>query len=307
MWRDLGMPSGHAYTKAFRTCKTCVGTEFCRYGVGDSTGARHRDRAAVPGARVAAQDEARDGRLPAQLLRGDDEGRRRRRDRGRPVGDLRRRRRRLARAQGRPALHRRRRTTRCCSSWAASCSTTASTRSTSSAPTTSSSASASTTCKRLLVDDAEGICARARRGDAGRRRRLRRSVAGGRRPVHPLQFTTVVKTARSGARRMSVTAAPHLARSARQNPARRGAGVSRRRPRVAVFRCRSGEVYATEADARTAAGRWPTAWSAVIGHLPAARLRVRPAHRRRAGTTSATAGHPSRHGRAERRADAGTA
>jgi hypothetical protein len=23
---------------AFRTCKTCVGTDFCRYGVGDSTG-----------------------------------------------------------------------------------------------------------------------------------------------------------------------------------------------------------------------------------------------------------------------------
>ena len=38
VWRDLGMPSGHAYAKAFRTCKTCVGTEFCRYGVGDSTG-----------------------------------------------------------------------------------------------------------------------------------------------------------------------------------------------------------------------------------------------------------------------------
>jgi nitrite reductase (NADH) large subunit len=38
VWRDLGMPSGHAYTKAFRTCKTCVGTDFCRYGVGDSTG-----------------------------------------------------------------------------------------------------------------------------------------------------------------------------------------------------------------------------------------------------------------------------
>lgn len=37
VWRDLGMPSGHAYTKAFRTCKTCVGAEFCRYGVGDST------------------------------------------------------------------------------------------------------------------------------------------------------------------------------------------------------------------------------------------------------------------------------
>jgi nitrite reductase (NADH) large subunit len=37
VWRELGMPSGHAYTKAFRTCKTCVGSEFCRYGVGDST------------------------------------------------------------------------------------------------------------------------------------------------------------------------------------------------------------------------------------------------------------------------------
>jgi len=36
MWQELGMPSGHAYTKAFRTCKSCVGTDFCRYGVGDS-------------------------------------------------------------------------------------------------------------------------------------------------------------------------------------------------------------------------------------------------------------------------------
>ena len=37
MWRELGMPSGHAYTKSFRTCKTCLGSEYCRYGVGDST------------------------------------------------------------------------------------------------------------------------------------------------------------------------------------------------------------------------------------------------------------------------------
>ncbi len=36
IWKDLKMPSGHAYTKAFRTCKSCVGTDFCRYGVGDS-------------------------------------------------------------------------------------------------------------------------------------------------------------------------------------------------------------------------------------------------------------------------------
>ncbi|MGO8671165.1 MAG: nitrite reductase large subunit NirB [Capsulimonadaceae bacterium] len=37
VWRDLEIPSGHAYAKAFRTCKTCVGSEHCRYGVGDST------------------------------------------------------------------------------------------------------------------------------------------------------------------------------------------------------------------------------------------------------------------------------
>jgi nitrite reductase (NADH) large subunit len=36
VWKELGIPSGHAYTKAFRTCKSCVGTDFCRYGVGDS-------------------------------------------------------------------------------------------------------------------------------------------------------------------------------------------------------------------------------------------------------------------------------
>lgn len=37
VWADLGMPSGHAYTKALRTVKTCVGSEFCRYGTNDST------------------------------------------------------------------------------------------------------------------------------------------------------------------------------------------------------------------------------------------------------------------------------
>jgi len=36
VWRDLDMPSGYAYGKSYRTCKSCVGTEFCRFGVGDS-------------------------------------------------------------------------------------------------------------------------------------------------------------------------------------------------------------------------------------------------------------------------------
>jgi nitrite reductase (NADH) large subunit len=38
IWRELGMPSGHAYAKAVRTVKTCVGSEFCRFGLGDSVG-----------------------------------------------------------------------------------------------------------------------------------------------------------------------------------------------------------------------------------------------------------------------------
>ncbi|WP_123025832.1 nitrite reductase large subunit NirB [Mycolicibacterium stellerae] len=37
VWSDLDMPSGYAYGKSFRTVKTCVGTDFCRYGLGDST------------------------------------------------------------------------------------------------------------------------------------------------------------------------------------------------------------------------------------------------------------------------------
>ncbi len=32
VWRDLGMPSGHAYGKSIRTVKTCVGAEHCRFG-----------------------------------------------------------------------------------------------------------------------------------------------------------------------------------------------------------------------------------------------------------------------------------
>ena len=40
VWADLnkaGMVSGHAYAKALRTVKTCVGSEWCRFGVQDST------------------------------------------------------------------------------------------------------------------------------------------------------------------------------------------------------------------------------------------------------------------------------
>jgi nitrite reductase (NADH) large subunit len=41
VWADLnaaGMVSGHAYGKSLRTVKTCVGTDWCRFGTQDSTG-----------------------------------------------------------------------------------------------------------------------------------------------------------------------------------------------------------------------------------------------------------------------------
>jgi nitrite reductase (NADH) large subunit len=38
IWEELGMPSGFAYAKAVRTVKTCVGSDFCRFGLADSMG-----------------------------------------------------------------------------------------------------------------------------------------------------------------------------------------------------------------------------------------------------------------------------
>ena len=41
IWSELvaaGMESGHAYAKSLRTVKSCVGTTWCRYGIGDSVG-----------------------------------------------------------------------------------------------------------------------------------------------------------------------------------------------------------------------------------------------------------------------------
>jgi nitrite reductase (NADH) large subunit len=63
-WRlvDAGFESGHAYGKALRTVKSCVGNTWCRYGVQDSVGiavalelrhrglrAPHKIKAAVSG------------------------------------------------------------------------------------------------------------------------------------------------------------------------------------------------------------------------------------------------------------------
>jgi nitrite reductase (NADH) large subunit len=71
---DVGMESGHAYGKALRTVKSCVGTTWCRYGVQDSTGlaielelryrglrAPHKVKAAVSGCtRECAEAQSKD-------------------------------------------------------------------------------------------------------------------------------------------------------------------------------------------------------------------------------------------------------
>ncbi|WP_203917900.1 nitrite reductase large subunit NirB [Rugosimonospora africana] len=77
IWRrlvDAGFESGHAYGKAVRTVKSCVGTTWCRYGVQDSVGlaialelryrglrSPHKIKAAVSGcARECAEARSKD-------------------------------------------------------------------------------------------------------------------------------------------------------------------------------------------------------------------------------------------------------
>src|SRR4030095_3162084 len=77
IWEELvnaGFESGHAYGKALRTVKSCVGTTWCRYGVQDSVGlaialelryrglrAPHKIKAAVSGcAREGAEARGKD-------------------------------------------------------------------------------------------------------------------------------------------------------------------------------------------------------------------------------------------------------
>jgi nitrite reductase (NADH) large subunit len=42
IWRDIGMPAGHAWGKSYRTCKSCIGIDYCRFGLGDSMGLAQR-------------------------------------------------------------------------------------------------------------------------------------------------------------------------------------------------------------------------------------------------------------------------
>ena len=42
IWHDIGMPAGHAWGKSYRTCKSCIGIDYCRFGLGDSMGLAQR-------------------------------------------------------------------------------------------------------------------------------------------------------------------------------------------------------------------------------------------------------------------------
>ena len=109
VWADLDMPSGYAYGKSFRTVKTCVGQDFCRFGAGDSTELGIEIETRFQGMESPAKMKLAVSGCPRNCAESLRQGRRRRRHRGRPLGDLRRRRGRRARPQGRPAGHRRRR------------------------------------------------------------------------------------------------------------------------------------------------------------------------------------------------------
>ena len=42
IWADLGFKAGYAWGKSYRTCKSCIGIDYCRFGLGDSMGFANR-------------------------------------------------------------------------------------------------------------------------------------------------------------------------------------------------------------------------------------------------------------------------
>ncbi len=88
-----GMESGHAYGKSLRTVKSCVGTDWCRYGQQDSVANGHRPRTALPRPTRAPQNQNGRLRVCPRMRRSPRQRRRRDRHRSR-LEPLRRRQRR---------------------------------------------------------------------------------------------------------------------------------------------------------------------------------------------------------------------
>ena len=105
---DAGFESGHAYGKALRTVKSCVGTTWCRYGVQDSVGFAIRVEKRYKGIRAPHKLKRRVSRLHPRVRRGAEQGLRPDRHRE-GLEPLRLRQRRRQAAPRRPARHRPRR------------------------------------------------------------------------------------------------------------------------------------------------------------------------------------------------------
>ena len=78
---DAGFESGHAYGKALRTVKSCVGSTWCRYGVQDSTAFAIRIETRYKGIRAPHKLKSARERLRARVRRGAEQGLRPHRDR----------------------------------------------------------------------------------------------------------------------------------------------------------------------------------------------------------------------------------
>ena len=236
---DAGFESGHAYGKAMRTVKSCVGTTWCRYGVQDSTAlairieeryrgirAPHKLKSAVSGCiRECAEAQSKDFGVIAtekgwNLYVCGNGGSQPRH------ADL-------------LAARRRRGDARSGSSTASSC-TTSRPRIRSSAPRAGSSGStaASSTCSSVVVDDALGICAQLERDMQQLVDTLRVRVGGGRARSRSAD-------ARSATSRTATRPTTTLAFVARARPeAARATGRTPAPPRAARRRRRRGALGA---------------------------------------------------------------
>ena len=283
IWRELGMPSGHAYAKAVRTVKTCVGCGLLplrprRLDRARRSRWRRRGRASTRRQRSSPASRAARATAPRRRSRTSASSRSRAAGRcgsaarpaatcARPTSS------RPSSAARRGAARRDRR----------SCSTTARTPTTRSARTTSSRASGSSEIREVVLDEASRRRA-ARALPASPRPRSSDPWLERDDPYHPRQFTDL-----------------DGADDARASPAR-----PQEAPDEPSDACRVDDVPLGEGRAVTlaaAASRSsapPTGWYALdhacphlggpladgivarlLRHLPAARAPLRPRHRRR--------------------------
>ena len=269
------MPSGHAYAKAVRTVKTCVGTDFCRFGLGDAIGVGielerameglytpHKVKSAVTGCpRNCAEAYVKDIGLVAveggwELYVGGAAG--------------------ATRAQGRPARHGRDLATR---------------RSGSRSPSSSTTASTAEYLERTYALPRAGRHRGGARGRAGRHRTRCSSATGSPRPrPTPTRGASATTPSTPSSSRSSTPMTADRARAdagrcvgrVDGHPAARGPQHRRRRPADRGLPHCPTASRAIDAHCPHAGG--PLADGIVadsLRHLPAARPALRPRDRAR--------------------------